>query len=368
MMKKVTYIVLIATTVFACKPKEHGAFTVSGIITNAPTDKVLLEELPFGEKQRRVIDSGTLKNGKFELRGMAKEESLYLLSVQNGPEILLVNDTKSIRVKMDVNNFKNYTTEGSKASTELHELFTDYDIRFSRLRDAINHLDSLVVSKANDSVLVVNRLQKEKEMQGLNGLLTSFVDKTESPAACLQVIGMAQRTMTVEDFEAMVVKASLKFKENPNLQKVRKIVEGQKYALLNKPAPDFALPTPNNDTFKLSSLKGKYVLVDFWASWCQPCRAENPNVVAAYKKYKDKNFTIVGVSLDKSKTDWMEAIAKDSLTWTHVSDLKQWESPLIAMYGFDGIPFNVLIDPSGKVIASSLRESALDKKLSEVLK
>ena len=138
---------------------------------------------------------------------------------------------------------------------------------------------------------------------------------------------------------------------------------------VGKVAPDFALPDVNGKEVRLSSFKGKYVLVDFWASWCRPCRAENPNVVSAYNQYKDKNFTVLGVSLDRpdGKADWVKAIKDDKLSWTHVSDLKFWESSVIPLYKFDGIPFNVLIDPEGKVIAEALRGPKLEAKLSEVL-
>jgi thiol-disulfide isomerase/thioredoxin len=120
--------------------------------------------------------------------------------------------------------------------------------------------------------------------------------------------------------------------------------------------------------FSLSQLRGKYVLVDFWASWCGPCRGENPNVVAAYNQYKDKNFTVLGVSLDDDKTGWMNAIAEDKLEWIQISDLKKWRSSVVTSYGFDGIPYNVLVDPQGKIIANNLRGPALQNKLAEVLK
>jgi thiol-disulfide isomerase/thioredoxin len=123
----------------------------------------------------------------------------------------------------------------------------------------------------------------------------------------------------------------------------------------------------NDKPFSLSQLQGKYVLVDFWASWCGPCRGENPNVVAAYNQYKDKNFTVLGVSLDKDKASWLNAIKQDNLTWQHISDLKYWSSAAVQLYGFDGIPFNVLIDPKGKILAMDLRGPALQAKLKEVI-
>ena len=144
--------------------------------------------------------------------------------------------------------------------------------------------------------------------------------------------------------------------------------EDPAYSLLGKLAPNLTMPDLNGKAVSISSFKGKFLLVDFWASWCGPCRQENPNVVAAYNRFKTKNFTILGVSLDQDKDAWQAAIAKDNLTWNHMSDLKQWQSAAVQTYGFEGIPFNVLIDPTGKIIASGLRGEQLEKKLEEVLK
>src|SRR6185436_6372311 len=137
---------------------------------------------------------------------------------------------------------------------------------------------------------------------------------------------------------------------------------------VGKQAPEISLPDTEGKIVKLSSFRGQYVLVDFWASWCAPCRGENPNVVKAYNTFKDKNFTVLGVSLDQNKQQWLDAIKSDGLNWYQISDLKYWNSAAVGLYGFEGIPFNVLVNPEGKIVATNLRGVALENKLQEILK
>jgi len=144
-------------------------------------------------------------------------------------------------------------------------------------------------------------------------------------------------------------------------------VDKVKATAIGQPAPEIALPDPNGNVIKLSSFRGKYVLVDFWAKWCGPCRRENPNVVKAYQAFKGKNFDILGVSLDRTKEDWLQAIAEDGLTWNHVSDLRYFESQAAKDYNINGIPFSILVDPAGVIVAKNLRGNALHRKLEEVL-
>src|SRR5690606_36466810 len=143
-------------------------------------------------------------------------------------------------------------------------------------------------------------------------------------------------------------------------------VDRMKLTAVGELAPEISLPNPDGEIVSLSSLRGKYVLVDFWAKWCGPCRQENPNIVRAYQKYKDDGFTVYGVSLDRNRQDWLQGIEQDNLTWTHVSDLKYWQSEAAKTYNITAIPFSLLLDPDGRIIAKNLRGQALHQKLAEV--
>lgn len=355
----------------ACKERRYGAFVISGKIDNAPSDKVYLEHLPFGGKEPVVVDSTTIKkDGQFELRSIANEEGIYGLAIDKGPEVLLINDNNGIRVKLDMNNFKSYTTDGSDASTKLHQFLDVYSKEYPKLTSLIKLDDSLRSTKITDSVATVLSSQEDAQLKKVNTVIHDAITNTSSPALRYYLIGKAYATMQPEEIKKLADASANDFKEHSGLAYLKTIANAAvpNYELSGKQAPEISLTDTAGKAITLSSFRGKYVLVDFWASWCAPCRAENPNVVATYKKYKDKNFTILGVSLDKSKGAWKDAIETDKLSWTQVSDLKEWDSDVVKPYHINGIPFNVLLDPERKIIAFGLTGKKLERKLEEVLK
>ncbi|HEY0434564.1 MAG TPA: TlpA disulfide reductase family protein, partial [Chitinophagaceae bacterium] len=205
------------------------------------------------------------------------------------------------------------------------------------------------------------------------------INGSHDPITSIWALGTYAQVFPQQDYQQILDTIVKKFPNHSGVKLVKemndrqvalqqqRMQEPQQAQWVNQQAPELKLPDVNGHDIRLSSFKGKYVLVDFWASWCLPCRRENPNVVKAFNKYKDRNFTVLGVSLDREKDDWLEAIRKDNLHWTQVSDLKEWKSAAVSTFDFDGIPFNILLDPTGKVIGQSLRGEELDQKLAEVL-
>ncbi len=395
MIKKIWIIMLGSASllIYACKETAKGKFTVNGTYKNADkllpaagngqiSGKIFLVEVSYGKDQNPVaIDSAKIlgNSGSFHLGGTAKKEGIYeLVFGENLLAIPVINDESNIKVDADLSKKDDfYEVSGSDATKNLQSLISNFGKKNYEVGKSFADIDSLKKLNAPDSVLAIATSLKDNAILDLNSYLKNFLLANKSATISGLALSWASRSFSQADFEASLNASVKKYPTSDLLLNMKKNYEIQKAqaqqaqqgqtSWVGQQAPELALPDVNGKVVLLSSFKGKYLLIDFWASWCGPCRAENPNVVRAYSEFKDKNFAILGVSLDKDKDAWQQAVKDDKLAWTHVSDLKYWSSKAVEVYKFEGIPFNVLIDPQGKIIGQELRGADLENKLKEVL-
>ncbi len=357
----VIIILVINSTLFSQKT------TIDGVITGVANAKIYLEYFDFYNNP--IIDSATTsKEGAFKFNTLIKNYGFYRINYNQSKTLIVLKPNEKISLTIDPT--QNYTVSQSKGSEEIKQItdFQKTERFYKNKQDSINKVFQTYNEAGNTQFN--QQLQQDYQKVDVEKLAAYKNLIILKPNLLCNLIFVEQLPFD-QFFEVhdTVCKSLIgNFKDNVFVAEMNKKITSQKSSQIGQEAPEISLPDTSGNIVKLTSLRGKYVLIDFWASWCGPCRRENPNLVRVYNRFKDKNFQIYGVSLDKSGDNWKAAIIKDGLTWIHVSDLKYWESAASALYGVKSIPYSVLIDPNGKIIQKGLRADALEKVLETLIR
>jgi peroxiredoxin len=378
-MKKTLLLILVSLpSLLFAQMATLDQFTVLGRIsnTNTPARAYLLYQLGAN----KVIDSAQITDGEFSFTGkVLYPENAYLVidhkgvgmaKLGNAPDVLNFYLEKGILTVSGKDSVASAKITESKLNDENKEL----QLALKPLEEPIMKLNmeakSAPPEKQNDVAFINSLTSRSKALQEQQiGILKNFV--IGHPDSYLSIVIINQIGPHASDpktLDALYNSLSPALQNSEPGKSLRHSIDQAEITGIGALAPDFTQNDVNGNPVTLSSFRGKYVLIDFWASWCGPCRQENPNLVKTYNKYKDKNFTVLGVSLDKpdGKADWLKAIKSDGLNWTQVSDLNFWSNKVAILYFIGSIPSNFLVDPKGKIIARDLRGADLDNKLQEV--
>ncbi len=375
---------IICLNLFSCK-SEPKDFQIKGKLSNSSGETVSLLDM----NSQNIIDSVKVNGeGEFFITKKVPEKGFYILQtspsnfaaliLDSAEKISFEADAKNIGESCSVENspdsklFLDFSNETKKKYKEMERIGFKQDSIHRTFEAYMNttkdtaQIDSL--SKTLEPVFDNFSLQFRKVADETASYIKKFVDVHKDNFAALAAVQKLNPNKDIEYYSRVADALTQKYPSIKNLQGFKEYIDKQKKLTVGVPAPEIAMNDKDGKLLKLSSLKGKIVIVDFWASWCKPCRAENPFVVSLYEKYKNKGLEIFSVSLDFSKDAWLRAIEQDKLVWkNHVTDLKQWQSPIVSLYGFEEIPFTVVVDKNGIIAGKNLQEPELEAKVKELL-
>lgn len=361
-------ILLSATlALFSCGESDSGAgkVVITGNLQNAPEGVVVLSQ--YTDTRPKVLDTLEIKsNGDFTFEfDSIGTPTFYELNLYGQRVVKLALFKENVDVKFNFSDPASLQIEGSQDSKEmlkLEKLMESYQVQVNQLNERYyeamskNNAEAIRQIQLDAMNLESQQVVKVKEM--IESMGNSF--------ASLAAVGLLNPQNDFPFIDALITKLNENYPGTIAILQMKQQLDEMRALAVGQVAPDIVLPDPSGKTTKLSDLKGKYVLIDFWAAWCKPCRQENPNVVRLFNQYNSKGFEVFGVSLDRSREDWVKAIADDRLTWTQVSDLQYFNSAAAVLYQIQAIPATYLVDPDGKIIAKDLRGPSLEAKLAEL--
>ena len=359
-------LVLISLTIFSCTDKS--AFTISGTVTNPGSLKkiFLVEADSAGIK---VVDSTQLsENGKFEFKHSAPYENLYKIRVGGSIFDIIAKNGDAITFSTDINDIsKAYTVTGSEESEKIKDFNKLNNVYSDKMNKLYNDYQAKAqaLGKETDSLKNAYIPQFQLIMDEQSAATLKYVNDNKNSLAGFYAATSLDPDKYEQQLIAYADAIKDNFKDNLGVQQFEKQITAAKPTSIGQHAPDFTIICIDDKPIKLSDYKGKYVMLDFWASWCMPCRQENPNVVKQYAVYHAKGLNILGISLDQDKSKWQQAITADNLSWTHASDLKNFEGPTEVLYHIQAIPSNFIIDPNGIIVAKNVRGADLEQFLNK---
>lgn len=341
---------------------------IKGNVFHTTTDSVKISQY-FGTHYVDFFGARIDKKGDFFLKGKLPVRDYYVLRIGNQHVNIILRDSAKLAIYSDANNVSAYTNiVGSDETVNMNQFIQQMQA-FNQKRDSA----SAYLRQFPDQQEAINQSFQNEYFQ-FSAYRQKFIAENPNSPALLPVLSTLDPEKEFATFESIVNQLLVGFNGSPNVAAAKQQydqmkLQRDKSAFLGagKPAPNFTQSDVNGKPLSLSDLKGKVVLIDFWASWCGPCRKENPNVVQLYNKYKDAGFTVLSISLDDNKASWMAAIEKDKLAWPyHVSDLRKWSNEAARLYQVSGIPFTVLVDREGNIINTKLRGQELERTLAGI--
>lgn len=364
-MKIVRFIVGLAVFTFLWSCSQKDVISISGQINNPGNIKVVA----FYEGDRKLDSVFLGDQHKFKFERQATQPRLLSVELGKNRYPIILTPGEKMQFVTDLHNPEQYDIIGSELSSKLRE-FAPSKRRKEFIQDSLQA--SFVRATVGKSEIEIENLRSEylasfkRELSYYTEKVIEFANQNQNLAGFYAVSTLDP---DIAEQEIIVYAEQIRdqFAENRYVNQFKEEAAKLKKLAVGQPAPEFEGYTPDNKIVKLSDYRGKLTLVDFWASWCVPCRKENPNIVRLYNQYKDRGFTVLGVSFDNNPGSWMRAIEEDKLTWTNISDLKAWSSDLVLAYRIKAIPASVLVDANGNIAAKNLRGKELDDFLSKVL-